>query len=129
MKRITNEEEDMDNIQELSIEEGDNEEKTSSMDKTHDVKIGSNRLVKLAEERKIPIFVAYYDPQKGYQYDGVLPEEVQTTDSRGQYGKFIEFMKVCIGFNKEEHVAKVCRKTLKSNNTDIDEDTEDTEDE
>ena len=126
MKRITNEEEDMDNIQELSIEEGDNEEKTSSMDKTHDVKIGSNRLIKLAEECKIPIFIAYYDPQKGYQYDGVLPEEVQTTDSRGQYGKFIEFMKICIGFNKEEHVAKVCRKTLKSN-TDIDEDTEDTD--
>ena len=64
MKRITNEEEDMDNIQELSIEEGDNEEKTSSMDKTHDVKIGSNRLIKLAEERKIPIFIASTVPKR-----------------------------------------------------------------
>lgn len=129
MKRITNEE-DIDNIQELSVEESDNEEKTNTMDKTHDVKIGSNRLIKLSEERKVPIFIAYYDPQKGYQYDGVLPEEVQTTDVHGEYGKFIEFMKVCIGFNKEEHVAKVCKKTLSKTNTDIDELSEnDTEDE
>lgn len=69
---------------------------------THQIKISSNQLVKLAEDSQIPIFVAYYDPQKGYQYNGVFPEELDAEDLASEYGRFYEFLRVCIGFNKAD---------------------------
>ena len=70
--------------------------------RAHQIKISSNQLVKLAEDSQIPIFVAYYDPQKGYQYNGVFPEELDAEDLASEYGRFYEFLRVCIGFNKAD---------------------------
>lgn len=112
MKKITNTEviEDIEADGEL-LEVQTKPSSNKSLDRVHDVKINTNRLVKLAEDCQIPIFVAYYDPHKGYQYDGVLPEEVKTEDVQGEYGRFIEFMRICINFNAEDQVPKVCKKT------------------
>lgn len=67
----------------------------------HAIKIASNQMVKLAEESKVPLFVAYYDPKKGYQYNGLFPEEIESDDVVSEYDKFKKFLEVCISFNKE----------------------------
>lgn len=77
--------------------------------KTHQIKISSNRLVKLAEDSQIPIFIAYYDPQNGYQYNGVFPEELDADDLKSEYGRFFEFLKVIIGFNKDDLMPQMKR--------------------
>jgi len=81
--------------------------------RSHAMKIASNQLIKLAEENKIPVFVAYYDPKKGYQYNGLFPEEIDSLDVTSQYNRFYEFLKVCVGFNKEDLTPVVRRKTKK----------------
>lgn len=78
-----------------------NEEIVTESQRTHAIKIGSNQLVKVAEENKVPIFIAYYDPKKGYQYNGLFPEEIEADDLSSEYHRFFEFLKVCISFNKE----------------------------
>ena len=83
------------------------ESTSADSQRSHAVKIASNQLVKLAEENKIPIFIAYYDPKKGYQYNGIFPEEVDSEDVTSEYKRFFEFLKVCISFNKED-----CRPTI-----------------
>ena len=83
----------------------------SDAKRAHEIKIATNRLVKLAEETQVPIFVAYFDSQKeDYQYNGVFPEEIGTDDVKNQYGKFYEFLKVCIGFNKADLGPKIERR-------------------
>ena len=71
--------------------------------RTHDVKIGVNNLVKIAEESKIPIFIAYYAPGKGYVYDGLLPQELESADLIDQYDRFWKFLQLCIDFNKDDY--------------------------
>ena len=83
---------------------------SSDSKRAHAVKIASNQLVKLAEENDIPIFIAYYDPKKGYQYNGVLPEELTSEDLQSQYERFYDFLEVCISFNKEDLRPKVIHK-------------------
>ena len=79
--------------------------------KMHEIRIATNRLVKLAEETDIPIFIACFDPQyKDYQYNALFPEEVGTEDVKSEYGKFDEFLRICIGFNKEEFMPKIVKK-------------------
>lgn len=89
----------------LTLEEISNEDelKGSSVKRAHDVKIGVNSLIKTAEESKIPIFIAYYAPGKGYVYDGLFPEELEEDDLKEQYGKFFKFLQVCIDFNKKDY--------------------------
>lgn len=71
--------------------------------RSHAVKIEVNNLMKIAEENKIPIFISYYAPGKGYVYDGLFPEEIESPDLYEQYGKFMKFLKVCIDFNKDDY--------------------------
>ncbi len=70
----------------------------------HDLKILLNRVVKDCAENAIPIFIAFYSPNDGYVYNGVLPEEIddEEIDVSSEYGKFFEFLRICIGYNKEE---------------------------
>lgn len=89
----------------VTLSEVSNEEelKGSPVKRAHDVKIGVNNLVKIAEESNIPIFIAYYAPGKGYVYDGLFPEELEEEDLKSQYGKFMKFLKVCIDFNRQDY--------------------------
>lgn len=89
------------NLVEVSNEES---LKGTPVKRAHDVKIEVNNLMKIANDSKIPIFVAYYAPGKGYIYDGLFPEEIEDAeDLKEQYGKFMKFLKVCIDFNKEDY--------------------------
>lgn len=81
--------------------------------RSHAVKIATNQLVKLAEDNEIPIFIAYYDPKRGYQYNGIFPEEIENSDAESQYGRFMEFLKVCISFNKEDNTPTITKKTIR----------------
>lgn len=89
----------------LTLTEVSNEDelKGTPVKRVHDVKIGVNGLIKIAEESQIPIFIAYYAPGKGYVYDGLFPEEIGAEDLQTQYGKFIKFLQVCLDFNKKEY--------------------------
>ena len=78
------------NLVEVSNEES---LKGTPVKRTHDVKIEVNNLMKIANDSKIPIFVAYYAPGKGYIYDGLFPEEIEDAED----------LKVCIDFNKEDY--------------------------
>ena len=40
----------------------------------HEVKILSNQLFKICQEKQIPFFLTYYHPIVGYQYNGLFPE-------------------------------------------------------
>lgn len=81
--------------------------------RVHNIKISSNQLVRLAEESKIPIFIAYYDPEKGYQYNGLFPEEIDSPDVDSEWYKFYEFLKVCISFNKADLIPQLSKKKKK----------------
>ena len=71
----------------------------------HQMKIIVNRLVKMAESSKTPIFVSYFSKDEGkYVYRMTLPEEVGL---RSQFGKFDDFMRICVGFNKEKYLEKI----------------------
>lgn len=86
----------------------------SDTKRAHAVKIATNQLVKLSEENNIPIFIAYYDPIKGYQYNGVLPEDCEKSeDLYSQYERFYKFLEICILFNKED-----CRPHISKKNVD-----------
>lgn len=69
----------------------------------HDIKIGINRLLKDCEQAEIPIFLTYYLPGVGYVYHGLFPEEMQSEQLQSEYGRFSEFLKTCISFNKEDY--------------------------
>lgn len=69
----------------------------------HDLKIQINKLVKECEDHGIPIFVAFYSDVEKYFFQGLMPEEIGTPEVASQYGKFDEFFKTCVGFNKEEN--------------------------
>lgn len=85
----------------------------SPVKRAHDVKIGVNSLIKTSEAAQIPIFIAYYVPGKGYVYDGMLPEELNSPDLKEQYGKFWRFLQLCLDFNKEDY-----KPVIKSNDDD-----------
>lgn len=85
-------------------------QKNTDSKRSHAVKIATNQLVKIAEDNDIPIFIAYYDPSRGYQYNGIFPEEIGTPDIASQYDRFLEFLKVCIGFNKEDNIPTIRKK-------------------
>ena len=65
----------------------------------HKIKIMMNELVREAAKEGIPIFGLYYSEKEGYVYNGMLPEELGV---ESEYGKFNEFLRICMGFNKEE---------------------------
>ena len=68
----------------------------------HSFKIKANKLVRDAAASKIPVFVAYYSQNEDkYIYNGMLPEEV---GCESQYGKFYEFLRLCMNFNKDETI-------------------------
>ena len=71
-------------------------------EKEHEVKIELNRIVREAGNAGIPIFTAYYSQDEGYVYNAMLPEEIASEPLKDQYGRFDEFMRTCIGFNKAD---------------------------
>ena len=82
----------------------------SVSEKSYKMKIELNKMQKLAEELGIPCFIAIYSPINGYEYGGVLPEDCTEEDAGDQYGKFIEFFKVCAKLNEESKKPVVKRK-------------------
>ncbi len=79
----------------------------------HDLKIEINKLVKKAKDEGIPTFFIYYSPEDGYVYHGCLPEEIvnKDVDVSSEYQKFYEFLRVCIGYNKDEFLKSEVIKT------------------
>ena len=73
-------------------------------DATHDIKITTSQLVRKCENAKIPCFVAYLVPGKGYQYNAVLPEEIGV---ESEYGKFQQFLKTCLDFNRADYFPSI----------------------
>lgn len=69
----------------------------------HDMKIGINRVIKDAQEAEVPIFIAYYSPSQGYIYNALFPEEIGTKEAESEYGRFLDFLKTCVGFNREDY--------------------------
>ena len=84
--------------------------RSTDSQRAHAVKIAVNQLVKLAGENDIPIFIAYYDPRRGYQYNGLFPEEIEAPDVADQYGRFMEFLKICISFNRDDNTPTITKK-------------------
>ena len=66
----------------------------------HVINMEIKRLCQKCEENSIPIFIAYFLKGRGYKYRSIFPEEIGTESVQSEYGKFKEFLKVCIGFNK-----------------------------
>lgn len=77
--------------------------KSESSTKKHEAKIMTNQYIKKCQEMGLPVFVAYFVPGKGYQYNAYFPEEIGTPDVKSEYGKFNEFLRVCIDFKKEDY--------------------------
>lgn len=77
--------------------------KSEVAEKKHEAKIMTNQYIKKCQEMEIPVFVAYFIPGKGYQYNAYFPEEIGTQEIKSEYGKFNEFLRVCIDFNKEDY--------------------------
>ena len=69
----------------------------------HKINMSAKKFYRECEDNNIPVFVSYYLPGKGYQYKAKFPEEIATPEVQSEYGKFKEFLKVCIGFNKEDY--------------------------
>ncbi len=79
----------------------------------HQLKIAVNQMVKDARKNGIPIFIAYYSPTEGYVYNGAIPESITNpeADVSSEYGKFNAFLRVCMGYNKEEFLKSKVVKT------------------
>lgn len=73
----------------------------------HRINIGARNFCKECERNGIPIFLAYFLPGKGYRYRAAFPEEIETESVKSEYGKFKQFLKVCIDFNKNDYDAGV----------------------
>lgn len=102
-KKVSNiEEEETQNCE--RIQESSEEAKKNAMNELHHT---ANQIAKhyckSLEELGIPVFTAYYVPQKGYRYKAIFPEEISNPELASEYKKFNEFLKVCIGFNKEDY--------------------------
>lgn len=98
MKKITNQTES----EELKEQESTAIKKIKKM---------ANDLTAEAEKSEIPILVVYFDPQKGYQYKAVLPEQFNTPEMRKEYGKFNKFLQVCIDLNEGMPIAQITGET------------------
>lgn len=73
----------------------------------HNIRIALNQVVRDAGRAGIPIFTVFYTEEEGYVYNGILPEEIGTENLQKEYGKFDEFLKICLGFNKEEELKPI----------------------
>ena len=88
-------------------------EDMSIKDMRHDIRIKANQLAKECKMAGMPFFLAYYNDKaqdgQRYKYAAMFPEEVydeKKEDSdliKKEFGKFIEFLRVIIGFNKADY--------------------------
>lgn len=78
-------------------------EKKDAKQAAHDMKIGINRIMKDAQEAEVPIFIAYYNPTQGYIYNALFPEEIGSKEIESEYGRFLDFLKTCVGFNRDDY--------------------------
>ena len=70
----------------------------------HKVLLAGKQFIKTAEEKGIPALAIYYIPGKGYKYQGILPQELENEEVSSEYDKFKEFLRLIIGFNKEDYL-------------------------
>lgn len=84
-----------------------NEDTKKDSEISHELHMRVKNLCKYCEENGVPVFIAYYLAAKGYLYRGVFPEEINTEDVLSEYGKFKQFLKVCIGFNEEDYKPQI----------------------
>ena len=79
-------------------------------DPYHNIKIEANIFKRKCKEAGVPCFLAFYHPKKGYQYAAMFPEEFpDDPELTKEYGKFKEFLRVCIDFNKEDYMPTVSK--------------------
>lgn len=72
-------------------------------EKEHYINMLSKDFIRKCEECGIPAFLAYYLPIKGYRYKAIFPEEIDNENVQSEYGKFNQFLKVCLGFNRKDY--------------------------
>lgn len=74
----------------------------------HNIRIAANQLVKECQDAGIPMFFAYYLPDKGYQYAAMFPEEMPDRENlKSEHNKFKKFLQVIIDFNKEDYMTQL----------------------
>ena len=74
----------------------------------HAIKIALNQLVRDAGKAGIPILTIYFSLEdNGYVFNGILPEELGLEELKPQYGRFDDFLRICMGFNKEDAIKAV----------------------
>ncbi len=67
----------------------------------HEIKIDANALENKCRKAGVPMFIAYYTPDKGYQYNALLPEELfEEAGVESEYGKFLEFLSLVSQFRR-----------------------------
>lgn len=74
----------------------------------HDIKIKANQLAKECKMAGMPFFLSYYNDElpmgQRYKYAAMFPEEVNQPEKvKSEFGKFVEFLRVIIGFNKADY--------------------------
>ena len=74
---------------------------------SHEMHMRTKDLYRFCETHGIPIFIAYYLQNKGYQYKGLFPEEINTEEVLSEYGKFKQFLKVVIDFNEDYYKPQI----------------------
>ena len=70
--------------------------------RNHRITLTTKRFVKDCADSDVPVFVAYYLPGKGLKYRAILPDELEMPAKEVE-DKFNEFLKVVVGFDKEEY--------------------------
>lgn len=96
----------LDNEEALNDEELDDKYELDSFQQ-HSINMAAKAFCRTCTEQNIPVFVCYYIPGKGYKYRATFPEEIDTPEVSSQFGKFKEFLRVCIGFNKKDYLPNI----------------------
>ncbi len=81
--------------------------------RSYNFKIALNKVIRIAEENGIPCFFSWKVPgiDKDYEYGGVLPEDVEVEDESGEYGKFVQFFRVCASLNEDHKRPRIKKPT------------------
>ena len=92
-------------------------------EKIHKLRIMLNEITKQCKAAGVPFFFSYYIPGEEYKYNALFPEEICDKDApmaedstqdnpkhkdietpiKSEYWRFVEFLKIVIGFNREDY--------------------------
>lgn len=69
----------------------------------HELKMKIKEIERFCKDKQIPFFLTYYTPKHGYSYSGLFPEEINSNHVVSEHWRFLEFLKVVVGFNREDY--------------------------